>query len=277
MRFKEFINESSDINFEEAFEHIKKECKPFLSAYKENFLYRGMKGMHSVQVLEMPHRSYRAPKDSANWFNAFFNAGLDLAYGIENIRSRALFCIGNPSEAANFGSKFAIFPKGDIELVWAPTMQDSFMYDEDIIHDLIKDLLLNDSLRLAQIEPYATSIIDGFKELVSKDSSIIGATRRILTDDEDLEEIFKSEDLGAAPTADEIRDAMKTRFAELYDNSQRVDQAAKSGKEILLYQTDGFFAVSIDSLVRWSRATYENMEKYGDMTSEEMMSTLLGA
>lgn len=274
MRFKEFLNEAGgDLSFEEGFAAIRKDCSTFLRESKEHFMYRGMRGIGSSnQVLEMPHRTYRAPKDSTNWFNAVFNAGIDLAFEIENVRSRAIFCTGQPSETASYGEKFAIFPKGDFEFIWSPRLMDSYMWEDDMLHDLIGQL---SPMSMGESEKYASIIIDGLRDFITRTGSIIHAATIILEDDSALEEIFQHEEMDLKPSASDIRSALNDVFRNEYVNDQKIVPALVAGKEILLYQTDGFYAVAVDNLTRWSRANYDNIEKYGDMTSEEIMTKLL--
>ena len=141
MRFKNFLlNEQSKLTFEEAVAQIAVNCKQFLHESRGDPLYRGMGGSSGANITLSPHPIDRPPVDSSAEFNFMFNAMIDAAFNLRDVRRRSYFATGNSTLAMQFGRVCFIFPKGPFEFLWAYELKDSFDNDRKIYEQLIREL-----------------------------------------------------------------------------------------------------------------------------------------
>lgn len=131
--FKQFLLEES----EDFFELIKKDCQPFLNACGTNLLIRGMRDISDADLVQgyvndgkrinlykKPVLKNRKPTHTAVEIHDEMNAWFKDKFGV-NVRSEALFCYGErATETDSYGTKFAIFPIGDVDVVWSKDTYD---------------------------------------------------------------------------------------------------------------------------------------------------------
>lgn len=258
MRFKAFLNEEKSLTFNEVIERIKAECKPFLQQRGDLFLFRGMpSSFHDQNSAEfVPHPTNRTPKDSGEGFNATFNAGIELAFGIKDVRKKSIFATGDRRVAVKYGELNHIFPKGDFKFLWADSIEDSYDSSNQITQLMIDELtkidtqyvMINDRQSLDSFL-YARMIDDiGAIHLPMKHIPAVILDKRIYSALSGYSDSAEKELRKRLPNARiDIFAALKQVYSDLYQQDQ-LEFAIKSGNEILIHESDGYYRIPIDML-----------------------------
>lgn len=240
MRFKEFLLREEEMLFtlEEGLSNIKKHCHQYLHDVQgaEHWLYRGMK-LATNKVIAMDHISERYPRDSAPYFNVFFNAGCDLAFGIPMVRSTSLFCTGDINWSKEYGNTYFVFPQGKYEYIWSPAIADSYIF-EDRFYEAFSKMLAEISNEPAAM-PH--QIKNALKDIYnSSGANIRRAVTNMKTNDEMIEGSFDDNDIHVS--IEEIDQALKNTFSTLY-KQESIKRAIDVGNEILIHDSDGAYFV----------------------------------
>jgi len=121
MRFKQYINESKEVPWED----IKRSCKPYLKeVYKaKNMLYRYIWKMDEFWIRKKV-RTNRKPKDTPKVYHEFVDDMLKKRFGWKP-RSEGLFVWGK-AHGRNLGLGSIVFPIGKFKFVWNPEVLDLF-------------------------------------------------------------------------------------------------------------------------------------------------------
>lgn len=273
MRFKEFLlkeDEGVTMTLEQGLEYIKERCIPYLQQIHgtHNWMYRGMR-MPVNKVIHMDHIKERQPRDSAPAFNVFFNTGMELAQGIDMIRSSALFCVGDISVTGEYGNPYFVFPQGHFKYIWSQEITDSYVQEDRMYASFLR--------KLSDISSEDTAIVaqgkDAFnKVLNASGGNIRRAVTNMKTNDELVEEAFQES--GIKATVEEIDRALTIVFDDLYIPNDSLDTALGRGGEVLIYESDGCFFVPVGLVMAHIRAD-ENLE--GQSPEEFLTNYFWGA
>ena len=238
MRFKQFITEATvkqptkQPNFEKMMNLISVRCKPFLNAAKGHLLYRGMmkerwvKGelqhLDLSKLKQFEHPTGRKPRNSETPFNFMFNAGCEMAFGVENIREQSIFGSGNYFQAMVYGEVLLVFPIGKIKYISSRKIVDSIE---------TRKFLIDLTNRLEQ--PAKSGLMDAFGALAIK-----------MTPHEWV--LNPRQESGSNDAEFNYRLAHELRkiYDEYYDTSG-LDKMLAKKNEILFYESDGYFALPI--------------------------------
>lgn len=132
MRLYQYLNENKTL--EDLLTLINTKCRPFLRDWNgKGFLWRGFQRAASGWEIRSPRKD-RRPLDTTRDQHDFMNAMFYKKFGI-NLRSEALFCIGN-RRANGYGALYMIFPIGDYEVYWSPFIRD--LYQDVFNHETNK-------------------------------------------------------------------------------------------------------------------------------------------
>jgi len=262
MRFKQFVseverdfyNKVTQFDIQDGIEAISYECGPFFTATGAIPLYRGMKMSDdtnkTIQAHEHPHD--RVAKDSGAEFNFIFNAGIEAAFGIKDIRKHTLFCIGDHRHAGEFGKIFYVFPKEHFKFLWSQDVHDSYNNDY-VIYGALQKHLARNGVRLGN----ETKLVDVLKRSTvhhmppseflhnpAKAAPIIAATLKAyepiglktLSDDKDYYDAFIK--------------SLKSAFSELYTDDN-LAAAIESDHEILIYDSEGYYTADASRIINY--------------------------
>jgi hypothetical protein len=247
MRFKQFLNEEIDFkNLDEILAKIKGECGLFLHEADGLPLLRGFGSrtkypQNAGSFQEMPTNRY--PRDSNPGFNFMFNLGIEEAFGVHEIRKNSLFATGSLDQSYEYGQPHFIFPVGQVKLLCAPYINDSFFAEQQIYDRISKNL--------PAIENERPPLSYRQLELIFSDMSLKFSVEKILSGNKSLDEIIKesydhvlSIKVENIPTGKEFLAAINKTFTDLYVKSDIV-AAIKSQTEILIYEANGFYAIPV--------------------------------
>lgn len=240
MRFKEFLSETKIADLATIVDLIKKDCRPFLNARGEDFMFRGMTlfKISGTEITSLdinsphsfPHPTGRKPKDSGNskFFNFMFNAGCELAFGVEDIRTRSIFGTGDYEQSLEYGTTFLMFPRGEFKFVASDTIKDSY---ESI--DLILSSLYNGDISGKTYRQLSQNLIDlvnvtTASEWVKKPGIVTQSG-----DEEYNENLCK---------------ALKKTYEKYYTNKD-FKTHLRAGNEILIYESSGYYSIPVKTIV----------------------------
>jgi hypothetical protein len=249
IRFKQFLaEESAHIELDDAIGLIKKNCQPFLKEAQRNLVYRGMReGLGRRYTIEVPHPENRLPRNSDVAFNVAYNFQIAAAYGIQNIRQHSIFTHGNKSTVTAYGEPYYFFPKGHIKYLWGPLIGDSWMQENACFEVAMERILQDVKIPLSdsrvmwaqqsyrnlcfQVKSgnYSDLIAPGWKEKIAKSfrDDLSGYAEKIPKDMQDV-----------------LINALKVGGQATFIDSKMLSKvAAESKREILFYQTDGYYMV----------------------------------
>lgn len=271
MRFKEFLMEE-DFDLLAGLSKIKEECGPFLHESDGLFLYRGMK-IDRERVHFTPHVKQRSPRDSSRAFNAFFNAGVELTYGIENIRPRSVFATGHKGDASEYGEIFFIFPKGEVKVLYSPMVEDSYLADDELNKSFAQYFGIESDNVLSAHKPKnaAMKIANAFLRIVVESGNDVElAVKNILTNEALVEAAFDdlTSKAGRKIEIGDVHFALQNTFHENYAGRKDLLGAIRSNKEILIYESEGYYSVPLDAVnshIRWT-------EKLEGQSPEEFLT-----
>lgn len=135
MNFKSFITESAD----DIFQTVHRDCSMFLAEVGKVGMYRGIKNPPSGVLNRITPVTGRKPLSTSIELHNFFNQAFKEVHGVENIRSRAVFCAGTVNNSY-YGHMHRIFPVGHYEYWWSPKVHDLFedLQDVDLEMDEVK-------------------------------------------------------------------------------------------------------------------------------------------
>jgi hypothetical protein len=230
MKFIDFLAEDASISFDTAIRTIKADCKPFLTDANGQFMYRGMPRDLSSNILNrFPQPKERPPRDSGKGFNLMFNAGVKLAFDIDEVRRKSLFG-GDVLTAMDYGDVNFCFPIGKFKYMFAKDVQDSLSEQHEYYGGLARHLHMGNG------SMYYLTIKTMFQEI--EDTTL----NKFLTDDKDPMwlEVFK------AP-ARKVRHALKKTFEDLYIVNGSLSLGLSGGAEIMIYESSGYYTIP------WSR------------------------
>ena len=247
MRFKTYLslNEALlGLTFKQTISDIKRNCRPFLSAADNQLLFRGMSKIevHSTTSDEIDldkgqffeHPEARSARDSSKSFNFMFNAGCEMAFGIENIRKQSIFGGGNAYQAMLYGSLCLMFPAGNISFLGSNEISDS-MESEGEIYRAIANSGLDDISKILLIRYF------------SKLSNYTNPHDWVTGDFQAHEDIISAE------FNDTLKFALAKAFKTLYRSSGLKDLIA-SKNEILIYESDGYYTIPVSMVLSEMRA-----------------------
>jgi hypothetical protein len=258
MKFSEFLTERHDFTLEEALKLISKDCGDFLS--KSGFLpmFRGIPrtSINRDFTVEIPmdvgrfspHPVNRPPKDSDPAFNFMFNAGIELAFGIESVRTNSFFCTGSSSLASRFGTPHYVFPVGNISYLWSDKFEDSYE-DSSKILDSVGKFARTPPTFLPKFERIVGIL---FEELSLKmratqwlNSDYDYLTKELLApiiEDFHLSETFWKND----NVCETIKKSLTRAFKECYNNNTQLKTALGSEHEIAIYKSGGYYTLPVN-------------------------------
>jgi hypothetical protein len=135
LTFKQFISESSDLDFGGLAKQIAKDCAPWLSQYRTTTLYRGM-NLSDPMVKEIYYnvgdtaylgavRNDRKPKDMQKIVHNAFNKHFVSKVGVP-LRSASLFVTKSKQLANTYGRMMCILPIGEFHYTWSQYFDDPY-------------------------------------------------------------------------------------------------------------------------------------------------------
>lgn len=253
MKFKTFLlQENSTITFSDVVKLIARDCKPFLDESEDTPMFRGMNfkkaGSNGLDVLKHeirnnPHPEFRKPRDSSTTFNIMFNAMIECAFNVKDVRTRTVFVTGNHEDAGGYGSQHVVFPIGKIKYIWSPQIHDSACNG-----GWVKTLAINGSspdLKLSQSSirlmwDHMDDIEDPLfaSKWVKGGKNIIDETQTTYYWDKDFHE-------SKEPVYPLIKNGMKLYGEHFYKNNERLSDALTSNNEIFIYESDGYYSIPL--------------------------------
>lgn len=248
--FKTFLIESDDPS--SVLDKIVAECRPFVSELQKEdsaLIWRGMPGSRNKPV-EFPAPTNRKPRDSGEWFQLFFDMGIDLAFGIPNCRSTSIFTTGNIRQTDEYGWPVAVFPKGEFKYIWSPEINDSgvklarlpqLVADEFAAEIVRRGIKVDVDTRYASIRMGSHKLshkhgLDASTAIDSLTFSDVADFVGLETDQTSLSDAAKTK------IQDAFISAMKSAFQSYYRNTD-LHAAINAHNEILFWKTDGYWAV----------------------------------
>lgn len=257
MRFKEFLSEKEHndyFDWEEIVKEIATGCEFFLSESEEQPMFRGIKSVKPFATFNS-HPVNREPRDSTKDFNFMFNALIDIAFDIEDVRAKSVFVVGIDGAYTDYGQAYFIFPIGKFEYLWSPTIIDSYNNDR-VIYDAFRWGKLRQLYHDATGKIFAgsmTPVLKGLFRYLAHNASLTphewvkdypGA--REITEDT-LEVEFGSPDVtDYSGTYESLISAMKHTGRDKYYHSEYLHDALTMKSEIMIYKSAGYYAVNAD-------------------------------
>lgn len=248
MRFSQYLRENSGIDLHEAIKLIARDCQPFLAASKGLALYRGIKD--AAPILDSPNPVGRKSVDMSHAATFMFNSMIDAAYNITDVRSKTIFASGLQGLALHFGQIYYIFPKGQIKYLWSDTIEDVYN-QQNLVNSTITEHLPSGAQYNVQV--LMRRMYEG--DDIFKTSGWVHA-RHTADLGKTLYDILYTiplpsrRDVVVSPATitAQLTHALQQAGLELYANSVNLDSAIKSGNEILIYESDGYYALRMDEV-----------------------------
>ena len=252
MRFKEFLAEDSGQgftigSFDDAISSIKRDCKQYLIESKGQMLYRGMGRKLSTEARYSPHPEDRRPKDSTNHLNFMFNAACELAFGVEDIRTKTIFATSDNEDAHFYGDIHYFFPSGNYKYLWSSKISDSGVSEgENKMLDILAKKLSSNGFTLDPLD-FKGGFLKSYALTKSPSEWIEkiqqGNTRTIASTAKYFGLLGSKVDMEFPHL---LLKSLTETFQDLYDNSKHFKTAAGSGNEIMFYETDGYYSIPSD-------------------------------
>lgn len=221
-------------------DQINLNCKPFLSQIGRLSMYRGMDVSGDKKTLPTfsRHPPERAPRDSSLWFNLMFNGIIHAAYGIEDVRYRSYFGVGDIGSAAAYGDIFRVYPQGDYEFIWSESIEDSVLSENTILYAIVNAL-----------RNKGENITDGnLKTLFKKLSRFTSTSTDLIngTLDDEIKSCieFVSTHTNSETFPQIFRECLEEAGLKLYKNTD-ISAALKSNNEIIIYKSDGYYTIPL--------------------------------
>ena len=267
MRFKQFLTEDNlTFNFDRSLDHIARDCMHFLVLSDDKPLYRGIPTRRVMsdgtilahdlkQVHFTQHPINRPPRDATAGFTFMFNAMADTVFKIDKIRSKSIFGVGNVRVAEDFGALHFMFPAGQFSYLWSPVIKDSYDSNQKFFEKFREHISVNYELHgimastvmrifhdLAEKVPDVHKwIIDADDKSENLDIEIIKGVNPTLAAD-----IERRQDENYFSVHDAILDALHEIGHKFYEQNKNFGEAVKAGKEIMIYESEGYYSVPLD-------------------------------
>ena len=165
--FKQFISESEKPDSEIIADTILENCQPYLESPDFNTVFlRGLKirsADPNKKFIDLHEKAFignvrknRRPGDSSPVFHGLFNDLLKSQFGI-NARSETLFVVQDELLALEYGSVYRIFPIGNYEAIWSPSITD--VYDIETLSPTpeFKKFILEAARQIFNVKDYTDS------------------------------------------------------------------------------------------------------------------------
>jgi hypothetical protein len=269
MRFKEFLAEREFNSLPVVLQKIKTNCVPFLNQSRGELMYRGMarRQVIGTEHLEINqgvarytvHPQNRPPLHSGKhpYFNFVFNAGCELAFGVENLRRQSVFATGAPSQAMQYGDIYLCFPAGDISFISSSRVYDSFEDAGIIKTEVVNNLIgRGHGITMAKLR-------QGFDKL----SASMTPTEWLKESEEVKQLTASSFDIDDEGLYDALRTSLKDGLGSLYDSDNLADHI-KRGNEILFHETHGYYSIPVKMFMEEMMA--RGISHYGDDLSDKV-------
>lgn len=253
--FKKFINESVFYMLSD----IKKDCSKFVNEIKHLTLYRGL--FHKADednVMKYPHPTSRQAVDSTNHFNLMFNSMIDAAFNITDIRKKCFFASGEKKMANMYGTDVAeIFIIGEFKFIWSKKISDSYIIESLFWSSLQKEILVRLGINM-QVELIFKSMGYEFSTSAwvntNEFDEVIRESLRYRWKDESFR-INKNAPYWTSPPSDEViekfpkvlKESLRIIGLEYYTDEDFFE-AVERGYEILIYESDGYYASFYNAL-----------------------------
>ena len=165
--FKQFILESEKPDSKIIADTILEKCQPYLESPDFNTVFlRGLKirsADSNKKFIDLREKAFignvrknRRPGDSSPVFHGLFNDLLKSQFGI-NARSETLFVVQDELLALEYGSVYRIFPIGNYEAIWSPSITD--VYDIETLSPTpeFKKIILEAARQIFNVKDYTDS------------------------------------------------------------------------------------------------------------------------
>ena len=151
MRFSEitkvhYLNEQDDMTDEQIKQIIERDCAPYLQEVGDKSLLRGMP-INQQFLKKRTRLADRIPKDTPPELHNMINE-----YFVKEYKKpfrNAMFCTGKLHEAKQYGTPYAVYPIGDFEYLWSPTVIDLWLTYDESKYELRKQLSKSGILNVA--------------------------------------------------------------------------------------------------------------------------------
>lgn len=151
--FKKFLlleEDANDVNKinEEMIKQIQNECSEWISATRNNLIYRGLKRKNNY-IVKVDVRSNRKPRDSSKLFTDVFNKAIESKFKISNIRNTCSFVSGNYYQSQIYGFVNVVFYPNGYKLITNEEVLDAWSaWDEvpETAYELLDKILGIDKL-----------------------------------------------------------------------------------------------------------------------------------
>lgn len=272
--FKSFLENKTDNS---ALANIKRDCQKFLSA-TDSPLYRGV-GLADDKITFVDHPVERRAKDSGRMWNMLFNYAAHKLFGIEDIRKKSIFATGSVTQARVYGAVVMIFPKGDFECLGSTIIHDTY---NDIYFDRDLDLKFEKVLKFA--DAISPSYLDEQEvwEIISHITADINDemefTNQLIHYFEEAKKNGRPRikmatvDATASKLYDIILQNAVSVLTEGNIKQMSIDKAIATRNEIAIYESEGYYAVSLaalDTLLR--NGTIKPKTKEGGLALVEIV------
>ena len=251
--FRRFIRESEAPSMAEIRDRLVRECGEFMAQAHGLPAYRGINGVDDPWGQELhPHPSGRPPLSSSLGFVMMFNTMAELGTGEKEMRSHTMFMTGSARNARAYGKLYYVFPKGDIEFIWSPQIRDSYINDTSTYAEVADSVSrsLEAAGAKALIQPSTIEIF--FQTMNTRHG---GNWMSHADVEENCRTLFieASDAKLRIPSAVKlfpiIRAALHKTF-DLHYRSTGLPAALESFSEILVYKSEGYYALPISSVVK---------------------------
>lgn len=249
--FKQFVTEQ----FSHTFTNLEysKAQNAFYRDSNSLKLYRGME-LGDEKVLKLPHPTKRPAKNSDPATVLMFNSMINAALGISDVRGSSIFCNGLKKVAKSYGDVHKVYPIGDYKFIWSPKIMDSYLYESRIWDKIENEFRLLSKINiLNDLEPFFREMLkaqikyDTWVSSTSRDKFIREIAEKFIYQGywANVKTFYKSEEEFLDLFPNMLKEALAKAGRELYQDTD-MKKAIESGCEVLIYKSDGYFAVKVE-------------------------------
>lgn len=286
MRFKDYIQESEgELSFDELIKMVKQRCKPFVKNLPDR---PAIRGIIDTKGGFYPQTKNRKAANSAPWLVFLLNAGIEGALGVQDVRSRAVFCSGRPEVTAGYGDTYFFFPAGNFDCVWSTAISDPFTWDVKILRELANDIMdttkypgggLLDVIETAFDQLAKRSTVEAF---LAKDKQAMKLADDVFKKGYAMNEEPPMDNFGETLVDEEppmdnfgetLVDAVKEFFKRHYTKGD-FNRGIESGNEIMVYESAGYVIIPA-YLVRQHFFPENGFSKYSSSFYEKAWAKLI--
>jgi hypothetical protein len=167
-----------------------------------------------------------------------------------------VFCTGDLDIAKEYGSAYYIFPKGKFKFIWSENVSDSwdFTIGPGFIAEMRREGIQprsSEGLKFDKVQTEISELLNADeKSLLKADEKTKDAINKIFSDND-----FINSNSEKSTFYDALIEALKNTYLGLYDADMFKDlqSAILSQHEILMYESDGYYSISIKDAIEYAK------------------------